>query len=84
MEVECNHSKVNLHRRAYFQESRSPSFGPTIETRMAKKVRQTCVYFVIRASSLATAKNSHSMRMQSLEERLDKLSESSLQMQAIL
>ena len=55
-----------------------------METRRAKKARQSCAGFVVGASSSATTKDSQSLRMQSLEQRLDKLTESSLQMQIVL
>ena len=43
------------------------SLRPTVETRKAKKARESCVGSVVGASSSATTKDSQSSKMQNLE-----------------
>ena len=60
------------------------SSGPTVETRMAKRARQTHAGSVAGASSSTSTDNFHSYRIHNLEERLDKMNQSQLEMQAQL
>ena len=61
-----------------------PSFGPAMETRMAKRARQSSASSVAGPSSLFIGDNLQSSRIHHLEERLDKMNQSNLEMQAQL
>ena len=60
------------------ERANPPALGPTVETRKAKKARESRFGSAAGASSSAATDNSLSSRMQSLEERLDRLIESTL------
>ena len=59
-----------------------PSFGPAIETRMAKRAQQSRAGFVAGPSSSTANDNVQASRIHHLEERLDKMNQSQLEMQA--
>ena len=61
-----------------------PSSGPAVETRMAKKARQSRVGSVAAPSSSSASEDLQSSRIHHLEERLDKMNQSNLEMQAQL
>ena len=61
-----------------------PSSGPTVETRMATRARQSCASSAAAPSSSSTGEDLQSSRIHHLEERLDKMNQSNLEMQAQL
>ena len=61
-----------------------PSSGPTVETRMAKRARQSRVGSVAGPSSSIVDDDVQASRIHHLEERLDKMNQSQLEMQAQL
>ena len=61
-----------------------PSSGPTMEARMAKRARQSHARSVARPSSSSANDDLQSSRIHHLEERLDKMNQSNLEMQAQL
>ena len=56
-----------------------PSSGPAVETRLAKKARQSRVGAVPAPSSSSAGENLQSSRIHHLEERLDKMNQSNLE-----
>ena len=61
-----------------------PSFGPAVESRMAKRARQNRAGSVAGPSSSIADDDLQSSRIYHLEERLDKMNQSQLEMQAQL
>ena len=61
-----------------------PSFGPAMETRLAKRARQSRAGSVPGPSSSTADNNMQASRIHHLEERLDKMNQSQLEMQAQL
>ena len=59
-----------------------PSFGPAVETRMAKRARQSRVGSAAAPSSSSAGEDLQSSRIHHLEERLDKMNQSNLEIQA--
>ena len=61
-----------------------PSSRSTVETRMAKRARRSCAGSVAGPSSSSIDDDLQSFRIHHLEERLDKMNQSNLEMQAQL
>ena len=61
-----------------------PSSGPAVETRMAKRTRQSRAGSVAGPSSSTANDDVQTSRIHHLEERLDKMNQSQLEMQAQL
>ena len=56
-----------------------PSSGPTMETRMVKRARQSRAASVVGPSSPSVGEDLQSSRIHHLEERLDKMNQSNLE-----
>ena len=56
-----------------------PPSGPAVETRLAKKARQSRACSVVAPSSSSAGENLQSSRIHYLEERLDKMNQSNLE-----
>ena len=65
-------------------EAEPPLSEPAMETRLAKKARQSRACSVAAPSSLSAGEDLQSSRIHHLEERLDKMNQSNLEMQAQL
>ena len=61
-----------------------PPFGPAVETRQAKRARQSRAGSVAAPSSSSAGEDLQSSRIHHLEERLDKMNQSNLETQAQL
>ena len=59
-----------------------PSSGLAMETRMAKRAKQSCADFVAGASLLTPGDDFQSSKIHNLEERLDRMNQLQLEMQA--
>ena len=61
-----------------------PPFDPAVETRKAKRAKQTCLVSGTEASSSMVANDTISAKLLALEERVQRMIESNLTMQAFL
>ena len=64
--------------------TKPPSSRPTVETRMAKRARESRAGSVARPSSSSAGDDLQSSKIHHLEERLNKMNQSNLEMQAQL
>ena len=69
---------------AMVERAELPPPGPTVETRQAKRAKQTCPQPGVVPSSLVVADDSVSPNLLALEERVQRMTESNFNMQASL